>query len=95
MPQYSNRDCQVALWQIHDQKIALISAYWPINCNDLINHLETVVASLSHDRYKILIGIDSNAHHIKWGSPKNDRRGCKLLELMQRHKLLLLNEGTE
>jgi len=98
MPQYSNRDCQFAVWQINNTKVILGSVYWDIRSNEMLKHIDNVLLDLSVNspNFKILIGIDSNAHHSNWGSPADNPRGLKLNNLItNKYNLQILNEGTE
>jgi hypothetical protein len=44
---------------------------------------------------KIILGIDSNAHHTLWGSTDINQRGESLMEYMVSTKLDILNKGNE
>ena len=44
--------------------------------------------------FSTLIASDVNAKSIWWGSPKNDRRGDEVVDLLSQHNLNVLNNGN-
>lgn len=41
----------------------------------------------------LVIGADTNCHHIAWGCDKIDRKGIELLDAVGLHNLVILNDG--
>jgi len=50
---------------------------------------------LKNKNTKLIIAIDSNAHHPAWGSPKEDSRGRALYKFIRDNDLIILNQGDE
>jgi len=91
----SDRDCQTAIWYLNKKTIILISAYWEITTNYVPPKLKKAIQYAKQNKYEILIGIDSNAHHPMWGSPTNNTRGDKFEEFISQQNLQLLNNSKD
>jgi hypothetical protein len=70
LPHLSDRDCQTAIWHNGNATpTVLISAYWDITFPSIPTKLTKAITEAITKKYKILLAIDSNAHHPAWGSP--------------------------
>jgi hypothetical protein len=57
--------------------------------------LEELVQYCENEHLYLLVGCDSNAHHIAWGSTNCHARGEALMELLNTSNLEILNRGNE
>lgn len=77
--------------------IILVSAYLPGDSTDLppSRELMEVVNYCERNQKHLIIGCDSNAHHLIWGSADINPRGRALLEYLSSTNLEILNRGCE
>jgi hypothetical protein len=76
LPHLSDRDCQTAIWRNGKHRpIVVISAYWDINYPSIPDMITKSITEAKNMRYDIILGMDSNAHHLLWGSPVANQRG--------------------
>jgi len=75
--------------------IVLASAYLPYDSPDLptSKELADLVEYCKEQKHPLLVGCDTNAHHICWGSSNTNRRGEALLEYLITTDLDILNTG--
>jgi len=75
--------------------IVSTSAYLPYDSSDLppSKKLADLVEYCKEQERPLLVGCDTNAHHICWGSSNTNRRGEALLEYLITTDLDILNTG--
>lgn len=44
---------------------------------------------------KVIIAGDFNAHHVTWGNDNNDLKGVTIMNLVNDHNVILLNDGSK
>lgn len=72
------------------------SAYQPYDPKELppTRELESMVEHAAAERFRLLVGCDSNAHHIEgWGSSNTNRRGESFLDFLLVNNLQVANVG--
>jgi len=76
--------------------IVLASAYLPYDSSDLppSTELADLVEYCKEQERPLLVGCDTNAHHICWGNSNTNRRGEALLEYLITTDLDILNTGN-
>jgi ribonuclease HI len=105
LEQYSNRDMvavEVAKRESTGiKKMVICSIYMPSldrdnkRINDPVTiELKNLIGHCVDNRIELVIGSDSNAHNEIWGDKNNDARGDKIVELIDRSELKLLNNGS-
>jgi len=57
--------------------------------------VEDLVAHCERKGLPLIIGCDSNAHHLMWGSTDTNSRGTTLLEFIDGTDMCLCNKGHE
>jgi len=77
------------------KNINIYSCYWSPNStieeyNDFLDRLQN---SIRRERGEAIIAGDFNAKHVAWGSPINDTRGEKLIEMIYSLNMIVCNEG--
>lgn len=73
------------------QGISIAAGYVPPNVTMSTSHWSRIVSLLSTPF--ILMG-DFNCHHMAWGNSFNDLKGVNLLEVINEHSLVVLNDGS-
>jgi len=80
LEQFTSRDLTVLV--THNvggiaKSIVLASVYLPYDSSDLplSKELADLVEYCKEQEHPLLVGCDTNAHHICWGSSNNNRRG--------------------
>jgi len=92
LPSLSDRDCQTAIWRNgKNRPIILVSGYWDINFPNFPETILKAIIEAKSNKFDIIIGLDSNAHHPVWGSPDSNRRGDLLEDIFKRYNLSVLN----
>lgn len=72
--------------------VSVVSFYLPNGkLTNFKMELEKIVAAIPEPM--VLMG-DANSHHHAWGSSKNCSRGSNILNVANKHQLLLLNDGS-
>jgi len=74
--------------------IVIISAYWDIANPDIQPTLKKAIKEAIKKKYDLLIGMDANAHHPFWGSPRANTRGEVLASFLLNNNLQILNRGN-
>lgn len=96
--QFSTRDL-VAV-QIRYKKggesrlLVVCSAYLPIEGVAPSRELSLLVDHCKRNNIDLLIGLDSNSHHVSWGSKDCNPRGYKLYEYLVSADMCILNRGA-
>jgi ribonuclease HI len=96
LPQFSDRDCMAVNIKWRDTEAILASVYMADDGSPLPS--QAVVALVAHCENKglpLIIGCDSNAHHLMWGSTDVNARGASLVEFLEGTDLCLCNKGHE
>lgn len=57
--------------------------------------IEKIVNFCKKERIPLIIGTDSNAHHIIWGSTDVNERGEELVQYLLTTDLMVLNKGSK
>lgn len=98
--QLTDPDCAVGLMKYTKQdgnssRTLLASLYCDITTDISVDikKMEKIVKHCRSCRYKLIICMDANAHHAMWGDKKNDQRGRKLLDFIEKEKLKIENNG--
>lgn len=76
------------------KNINIYSCYWSPNStieeyNDFLDRLQN---SIRREGGEAIIAGDFNAKHVAWGSPNNDTRGEKLIEMIYSLNMIVCNE---
>ncbi|GAB0093494.1 uncharacterized protein DMENIID0001_086410 [Sergentomyia squamirostris] len=101
LPQYSSGDLAVVKVGLKthcgSKDIVFASAYLPYDSTDLppTAELANLVDVCQRNSWELVIGADTNSHHIVWGSTGTNRRGESLLEFCASSPLCVLNVGNE
>src|SRR5690606_7134123 len=78
------------------EDILIISAYFQGDSHELPPEALREAVEHSHsNNFKLLVGCDSNAHHISWGSSSTNNRGKSLFEFLISNNFLVFNRGSE
>ena len=78
------------------REFVLASAYLPYEVNSPPSQeVRRLVNSCMELKKQLLIGIDTNAHNLVWGSKDTNSRGEYLLEFLVESNLEILNRGQE
>lgn len=94
-------DIAVALIKIkkdgNDKDIIICSSYFPYDSSELPPNPEfiAVVDYCKMNELSLISGIDSNSHHVAWGSTNTNDRGDSLLEYILSTNLLVQNVGNK
>lgn len=91
----SNEKIEIIACTINSQmaKITIVSLYIPPTINFNTADLDNILKNIPTDS-RILCCGDFNAHHFSWGCNATDLKGITLLEWIERHDLVLLNNGS-
>jgi hypothetical protein len=92
-PLLSSQDCATCSVEIEGKKVFFSSVY--LDCHKTVEEaawLRLIVKASSSKRHYIA-GIDTNSHSDVWGT-STDQRGRLLEEVLFKHNLCVLNEGT-
>jgi hypothetical protein len=60
----------------------------------MLNDIITQIQNTNSNSKNIIIGGDFNSHHPLWGSETESRKGKEVAELITKHDLVLLNDGS-
>ena len=101
MTPFCNRDMITVRCNIKKRKdIIFCSLYMGHEPNkpevdiDTVDKMSKLVAFSKTKNLALVMGADSNGHHILWNSfKKNDRRGTMLAQLIEKLELSVLNRG--
>lgn len=78
------------------REVTLASCYLPYEDTEAPTAaLTKLVDHAVVGRRRLVIGMDSNAHHTVWGSTDVNRRGESLLDFLSIHNLVIVNQGKE
>lgn len=87
-PTWQSFDCQFMVIKINS--INIINMYGTSRNKISPSLFSNIFQSL--EGYVIIMG-DLNAHHPSWGSVVSNPSGSKLIDIMENHKLVILNDG--
>lgn len=73
------------------KSLILVSIYKPPDVNVLADEWQKFFMQFQHD---VIIGGDTNAHHIQWGNNKNNLQGTNLWSAISQSNICLLNDGS-
>ncbi|XP_055850621.1 uncharacterized protein LOC129915175 [Episyrphus balteatus] len=94
---YSNTDqTTVRLERDGLPMLILSSTYMPYDGTEgpPADITETLVSFASKNKFDIILGCDSNSHHMQWGSTDTNTRGESLFEFIIEKNLLVANRGN-
>ena len=75
--------------------IRFSSVYLPYEEPDTPSAMMNIVQHSAEERKEIILGIETNTHHILWGSTDINPRGESLMEYMVSTKLNILNKASD
>jgi hypothetical protein len=93
----SDRDNVAIVIKDNTRTICLASVYLDIKYNNPVigRTLHNIAAESERSGWDLLVGSDSNAHSLLWGSEKPNTRGDNVEEFLATHDLVIKNIGTE
>ena len=98
---FTNRDIITVKSNIHTKKgIMWCSFYMALENNnqdidpDSLNKFSKLVEYTNAKNIPLIMGTDSNGHHILWNSFKTTPRGRLICELLNKYNLNVQNKGT-
>lgn len=94
MDNWCNRDCAVAIANIHGRRTLIASIYLDINLPVGPSWLENLLNMTKTRGLPVLLSVDSNAHSCLYG-PDNNQRGDDLEDLILNHELEVQNVGND
>ncbi|XP_060530104.1 uncharacterized protein LOC132704247 [Cylas formicarius] len=77
------------------REVVVASAYFPGDRSCPPQEISDLVSYCEEANLPLLIGCDSNAHHVLWGSAATNRRGGDLVKFMASAGLQVANRGVE
>ena len=82
--------------EVADGDLIVSSVYLPYDRSELLptRELELLVEYVMVKRQHLLIGCESNAQHVIWGSRNTIARGESLLDFILVNNLAILNVGN-
>jgi ribonuclease HI len=95
VPQFTTVDMAVASLQVGDDEMWFASVYLDIQTE--VRQSAGLVQLLEYcdsQRIPLVIGMDSNAHNLLWGSVDTNKRGEHLEEVMEEYNCMLCNVGS-
>ena len=92
MDSWCNRDCAVALAQVHGRTTMLVSIYLDITKQVIQPWLEDLMTMISDRKLPVIMSLDSNAHSDLFG-PDTNARGEVLEDFILNHNLYVENLG--
>ena len=96
--EFTSPDVAACLWKTGIDlfpEIVLISVYADINNTDAVSpELARIATYCGMRNLPCIIGADSNAHSVLWGSEINNTRGDEFEAFMANNDLSVLNVGT-
>jgi hypothetical protein len=99
LPQFINEDIVAVLVNIQisgeKQIFVLCSSYRAGDKNVPSHEMQQLVNFCKQERYQLLLGCDSNAHNIVWGSKDTNIRGESFYDYIEGGGLCILNQGSE
>jgi len=100
-PGFSYRDLVAVLVKYEEdgaeRRLVVCSAYMPYDSEEPppSRKLEELVRYCEKENIQLLVGCDSNAHHMAWGSTNCNGRGEALMEFLNSTTLEIFNRGSE
>ena len=101
LPGFSCRDLvEVQMKYMEDgveRRLVVCSAYLPhyTESPPLSRELDELVRYCENKNLYLIVGCDSNVHHIAWGSTNCNGRGEALIDFLNFSNLEILNRGNE
>ena len=99
LPQFCDRNSTVVcisyctMGQV--KEIVVASIYMPIDEQVITGYLDSLVQYCNANNKHLIIGADTNAHHILWGSDSCNHRGNELCEYLASTSLEVANVGNQ
>ena len=90
----SNEDCVVCLWNSNNTSFLLASVYLDITKDTIPSWLTEVCEYANKKDLPLILGMDSNAHSVLFGTSSN-KRGEELEDFILKYGLMVENVGTE
>jgi hypothetical protein len=77
--------------------LVVCSAYLPYDFKDppLTREFEELVRYCEEENLYLVMGCDSNSHHMGWGNTYCNDRGMALLEFLNSSNMEILNQGND
>jgi len=100
LPGFSCRDLVAVLVKYFedgaDRRLVVCSAYLSYDSEDRppSRQLEELVRYCETENLYLIVGCDSNAHHVAWGSTNCNGRGEVLMEFLNSSSLEILNRSN-
>jgi len=77
------------------KEIVVASIYMPIDEQVITGYLDSLVQYCNTNNKHLIIGADTNAHHILWGSDNCNHRGNELCEYLASSSVEVANVGNQ
>ena len=97
LPQFTNRDMAALLInnpRSRSSKLILCSFYWSHGSDELPSSFIDLVEYANTNNIPIVIGSDSNAHNVYWGSSDTNPRGETLIDFLNSSSLQTMNNSS-
>ena len=92
----SSSDYTVVIYENEGVKILLASIYLDITYRTVNSPSFTKICDFLTDvKMQGILGLDSNAHSVLWGSNKSNDRGEQMEEIISQYSLRVLNVGSK
>ena len=81
---------------VKSEKLTLVSCYFTPNepIADFQAKLDTLEDVIQNTEGRVVVAGDFNARALEWGMPHLDSRGKRIMEMVSRQGLIVLNKGT-
>lgn len=107
MNNFSNKDMTTIMMKLHLNKetfkeLVISSIYCPHKddtdkaiMNPINESISKLVYFCKKESKELILGGDTNSHHVLWGCDENNSRGEELLEFIILKEFEIINEGTK
>lgn len=93
--QFTNNDITTIGIHLDNRTIICCSAYLPGDTDDPIDPIiKNLVEHCKKEKLDLIIGTDSNAHHIAWGCTDINNRGDELFNYIANNNINICNKGN-
>lgn len=93
--QFTTKDITTIGVKFKNKTIIFCSAYLP---HELDNPVDQLLLNMAYycrnEKLDLILGMDSNAHHLAWGCPDINPRGEELFQFITNYDLNLENKGN-
>jgi len=97
LPQFGTRDLTAVCVEYRQNDVntcaILASVYMPIDADIPTREVEQLITYCEQNNLPLIIGCDTNSHHIAWGNTCNNSRGHVLAEFVASTNLEIINVG--